>query len=143
MATVLLVEDNRDIRETLTDILEYEGYGVIEASHGREALTLLQDPAARPDVILLDLVMPVMSGPEFLDALRAEHGSISIPIIVCSGTLEDRVLSRLAPHAACLRKPIDVTELLALLAAHDPARQDPKQSDSSDESLELQAPSPS
>jgi CheY-like chemotaxis protein len=60
--TVLVVDDNPDIRVALTDILEDEGYGVMHATNGLEALDKLRTDAPRPCVILLDLMMPKMDG---------------------------------------------------------------------------------
>jgi CheY-like chemotaxis protein len=74
---ILIVEDNPDTRETLADFLAFEGYAVRGAANGQEALTVLQKEPL-PDLILLDLMMPVMDGCEFrrrarLPAERADR----------------------------------------------------------------------
>ncbi len=108
-AAVLVVEDEQDIRETLRDILEMEGYRVRCASNGKEALDALAE-MPRPRLILLDLMMPVMSGYELLQALRANNDLSTIPVTVVSA-----VGDRLAPggsRTSVLRKPVDLETLL-------------------------------
>lgn len=105
-SAVLVVEDEQDIRETLRDILEMEGYRVRCACNGKEALDALAE-MPRPRLILLDLMMPVMSGYELLQALRANDDLASIPVTVVSA-----VGDRLAAGTPVLRKPVDLETLL-------------------------------
>lgn len=112
-AAVLVVEDEQDIRETLRDILEMEGYRVRCACNGKEALDALAE-MPRPLLILLDLMMPVMSGYELLQALRANDDLASIPVTVVSA-----VGDRLAEGTAVLRKPVDLETLLHAVDAVD------------------------
>ena len=105
-AAVLVVEDEQDIRETLRDILEMEGYRVHCASNGKEALDALAE-MPRPRLILLDLMMPVMSGYELLQALRANDDLSSIPVTVVSAVGE-----KLTEGTSVLRKPVDLETLL-------------------------------
>jgi DNA-binding response OmpR family regulator len=109
------VDDDLDCRETLADLLFAEGYEVTTADNGLEALGQL-DP--RPDVIVLDLMMPVMIGSEFI-----QRAGTATPVIVLSA-LRDR--SKVSTHvAAWLQKPVDVEQLLltiAELAGGAPAR---------------------
>jgi CheY-like chemotaxis protein len=105
-SAVLVVEDEQDIRETLRDILEMEGYRVRCACNGKEALDALAE-MPRPRLILLDLMMPVMSGYELLQALRANDDLASIPVTVVSA-----VGDRLAAGTSVLRKPVDLETLL-------------------------------
>ncbi|HET6343273.1 MAG TPA: response regulator, partial [Myxococcota bacterium] len=67
---ILLVENDRDIQETLRELLTEEGYDVAMANNGQEALTYLRTASRRPDAILLDLMMPVMDGLQFREAQR-------------------------------------------------------------------------
>jgi CheY-like chemotaxis protein len=111
--TVLVVDDDAEIRETLTLLLEQEGYTVLGAENGVQALEQLR--RGHPNVMLLDLMMPVMSGWEVLDEL-GECGELgSVPIIVVSAMC--------APGArACLVKPVDLEELLEVVGrcCHEP-----------------------
>src|ERR1700691_5925439 len=112
--TVLVVDDDAEIREVMIHLLEQEGYTVLGAENGLQALVQLRE--SHPNLMLLDLMMPVMSGWEVLEAL-AETGELArIPIIVVSAMC--------APGAqACLRKPVDLDELLALVGryCHEPS----------------------
>ena len=109
--TLLLVEDDYDIRAMLVMILEMEGFRVVRASHGREALGLLQGGLI-PDLILLDLMMPVMNGWQFREALKADARLSAIPIIVISG--DGRIPAQhMADEVTCfLKKPLNLDELL-------------------------------
>src|SRR5919202_3448487 len=103
---VLLVEDDRPVRETLVDALELDGYEVAAVSDGREALQAVAQQ--RPDVIVLDLMMPTMDGWEFRRLQREIHGDI--PVVVISATTDPR-LDEL--HAeAFLTKPFDLEDFL-------------------------------
>nr|AYM54087.1 family membership protein [Byssovorax cruenta] len=103
---MLVVEDEPDIRETLRDILEMEGYRVRCASNGKEALDALAE--MRPRLILLDLMMPVMSGYEFLQRLRENDDLSTIPVAVVSAVGDQRAVS----DTTVLRKPVDLDTLL-------------------------------
>jgi CheY-like chemotaxis protein len=105
---VLVVEDEHDLRESICDLLEYEGYGVAEAEHGREALQRMG--VTRPGLILLDLMMPVMSGWELMDLMKRDRAMSEIPVIVVSASHDP------PPGAvAFLPKPFEVAELLAIV----------------------------
>src|SRR5438552_202636 len=82
---VLVVEDDADIRESLGTILEEEGYGVVTTRNGREALSYLRSGRPRPSLILLDLLMPVMSGAEFRAEQERDPALADIPVVVLSG----------------------------------------------------------
>ena len=105
---VLVVDDDPDILDALAEILEVEGYEVQRARNGREALQRLEQ--ARPDLVLLDLMMPVMDGWEFARSLSPASRP---PIIVLSA---DRNVSARAKEIGALdwlAKPFELTELLA------------------------------
>jgi CheY-like chemotaxis protein len=87
-ARVLVVEDDHDLRELIARWLEYRSYHVTEAADGRDAVELLEAGLA-PDVILLDLTMPRMSGREFLDWLRSSPEHRHRRVVVASAYLED------------------------------------------------------
>jgi CheY-like chemotaxis protein len=112
-SVVLVVDDDFDIREALSDVLASEGYSVVTAADGGEALDRLRD-GIRPDVMLLDLMMPRVSGVEVIDALRKDEKLRRIPVVVCSAN-RGYGPDDLGVHDV-LRKPVSVEELLDAVA---------------------------
>ncbi len=118
--SVLIVEDDADIRDALAEILRDEGYEVVGAGHGQDALTHLRG-GGRPALILLDLMMPVMNGWQFREAQVADATLAAIPVVVISA---DGAAAREAVHIgadAFLQKPIELEELLVTVARYCPA----------------------
>jgi len=113
--SILVVDDDVEILESLRDALEDAGYSVTTARHGREGLDRLAG-MDRPSLILLDLMMPVMSGPEFLDALREDDRFSDVPVVVVSayGHLADSTCG----VAGFVRKPVNLGTLLECVARH-------------------------
>ena len=111
MGKVLVIDDDADIRECLVDVLSAEGHLVATASDGAEGLARLRAHGA--DVVLLDLMMPVMDGSAFLAALRADPLLDRVPVIVASahGAVGDA-----EGASACLSKPYDLGPLLQAIA---------------------------
>ena len=110
---VLVVDDDADILEAICDVLEAEGYRVARARQGQEALERVGEE--RPGAILLDLMMPVMDGVAFAEALRARTGGDRIPIVVISA--DGNPQRAVAVGAQCyLAKPFDIDALLAQVA---------------------------
>jgi CheY-like chemotaxis protein len=107
-ATVMVVEDDHDIRDSLAVALTDAGYDVIDAQNGKVALDRLA--SARPSVILLDLMMPVLNGLEFLVEFRKNPSWARIPVIVASAN-RGYDASDLGTFAV-LRKPLDLDDLL-------------------------------
>jgi CheY-like chemotaxis protein len=110
---VLIVEDNPDARGMLTFACEVEGHVVQQAADGQQALDCLAD-GARPDVILLDLAMPVMDGWQFRAAQKARREWADIPVVVVSAHENLKEVAAIAPRA-CFKKPIDLDALLRTL----------------------------
>ena len=106
---VLLVEDDRSIREALLGILQDEGYAVTVAENGRQALDLLRSNAS-PDLIILDLRMPVMDGWEFRAAQKTESSLAGIPVLAISA--DGSAKAAAIDAAAYLRKPLSPEALL-------------------------------
>lgn len=106
--SVLIVEDDHPIRETLQDALELEGYNVRSVSNGREALGKLETTA--PCLIFLDLMMPVMSGWEFLEEMKKRTDSI--PIVVITAVNDDRIKEIRDRIVGVLEKPLQLEVLL-------------------------------
>jgi len=115
--TVMVVEDDRDIRDLLCELLEVEGYSVTAAENGEEALiTLRANQNALPSLILLDLMMPVMDGFHFRQEQLRDPVLSRIPVMVMTaGHRDDKVITQLAPRAF-IRKPLDVEEVLKLVS---------------------------
>ena len=114
--TVLVVEDHADLREMLTVLLESEGFAVETATNGVEALQRLE--AGRPAVILLDLMMPVMSGDEFRSRQLADPRYRDVPVICMTAAHDGRVRAdRLKAHEY-FQKPLDFDRLVGAVRAH-------------------------
>ena len=112
MATILVVEDNDDVRDMMAVTLELEGHHPITAANGREALDMLLR-GLRPCLILLDLMMPIMNGWEFRRAVEADPVLRHIPIVVVSAATGHSAAR--AAASAFLPKPIDVDRLLSVV----------------------------
>ncbi|HSB21140.1 MAG TPA: response regulator [Anaeromyxobacteraceae bacterium] len=112
---VLVVDDDPDILEAICEILAMEGYRVAQARHGAEALARVA--AERPDLILLDLMMPVMDGVAFAEALRTRHPGGHIPVLVISADANPERAAGGLQARAFLAKPFDLETLLAQVAA--------------------------
>lgn len=87
---ILVVEDDVDIRESLVDLLEDNGYGVAQAGDGTEALAVLGGGGAQPDLIILDLMMPNMNGAQFREAQLQLADHASIPIVLTTADRNGR-----------------------------------------------------
>jgi len=111
--TILIVDDDSDVRRSLSDFLEDEGYAVAAASNGRAALDLMRGGGVRPAVILLDLMMPGMDGWDFRQAQLKDPTLASVPVVVvtAAGFSPDTIRSQFNP-AAFVSKPIQPTMLL-------------------------------
>lgn len=107
---ILLVDDDRDIRAALGEVLEMEGFTVGEAGNGREALAYLGRKI--PNAILLDVMMPVMNGFEFREAQMSSPELASIPVIVMSADGKNQERHDLLRGASFVKKPPDLIELL-------------------------------
>lgn len=114
--TVLVVDDDRDIRESLCEVLEQEGYRVVSAGNGLEALGYLESARELPALILLDLMMPVMNGFQFRIAQKKNLAWSGIPVIVVTATSRAETVSTMDMEGVgFLRKPIELRTLLALI----------------------------
>lgn len=110
---VLVVDDDPDILEAICDILEVEHYRVARARNGAEALDRVEEE--KPDAILLDLMMPVMDGVTFAQALR-ERPAGDVPIVVISADGNPQRAASVGARAY-LAKPFDIDTLLAHVGA--------------------------
>ncbi len=107
----MVVEDDPDIRECVRMILEDEGYDVLTAANGAEAEAELDSSPDEPCLVLLDLMMPVMSGWELLDHLaRAGKLNDGLRVVVVSAAT-----TRLPTAVPCMRKPLHLDQLIAMV----------------------------
>ena len=111
---VLLVEDDPNVRRDVAEVLVEEGYVVDQAAHGFEAVERAREH--RPDVVLLDLHLPLLDGWTVRDRLRALHPEPEPPIVVMTTDRYAREEARHLGARACLPKPFDLDDLLRLLA---------------------------
>jgi CheY-like chemotaxis protein len=105
--TIVVVDDEETICETLKDVLEEEGYSVEIAVDGVEALTLLRTMSVVPRMIILDLLMPRMDGNAVLTSLKADPALADIPVVVSTSDP-----SRAPSGVLIMRKPVDLDMLL-------------------------------
>ncbi len=111
MSCILVVEDDRLVREVVSDALVCAGYAVASAADGADALDQLRDHPA--DAILLDLMMPVMDGWSFLDAISQDSDLRSIPVGIMSGVPALHQVAREQGVQVAVGKPFAVDELIA------------------------------
>ncbi|HSV07894.1 MAG TPA: response regulator [Candidatus Binatus sp.] len=112
--SVLIVEDDFDVRDALSQLLEFEGYLVAGAANGQEAIDHLRSTPP-PAAILLDLMMPIMDGYQFRSELMRDPSLASIPVIVISADSSVAEKAARMGATAYLRKPIEVDALLHTL----------------------------
>lgn len=120
-AVLLVVDDDRDIREALFEILREAGYEVIGAANGREALAVLR-AHGHVDVVLLDLRMPEMDGAAFRRAQLRDAALAEVPVVVLSATVDCKLVSQSLRADGCLVKPFQVDALFEVIEAARKAR---------------------
>lgn len=113
---VLVVEDHADVREMLTVLLECEGFSVRTAANGVEALQQLS--RARPSLILLDLMMPVMTGDQFRERQLADPDFRDVPVICMTAAHDGLARAERLRMDAFFPKPVDFEILLGAVRAH-------------------------
>src|SRR5512140_2253489 len=112
--TILVVDDEPTLRETLVDALEADGFRVVSAADGREALTRFR--AERPDLVLLDLMLPELSGIEVCRIIRAESG-VPIVMLTAKDSELDKVVGLELGADDYVTKPFSLRELTARIRA--------------------------
>jgi CheY-like chemotaxis protein len=115
---VFVVEDDRDIRESVVEVLEDEGYVVSAASDGREGLLLLRRATPKPDLILLDLMMPIMNGFQFREEQRKDPELAAIPVVVITADVNARAKAESLGAAGFVQKPVKIQPLLDIIEQH-------------------------
>ncbi len=109
--SILIVEDDPEIREVLKMSIELEGYKVVTAANGQEGIEALRS-VARPCLILLDLMMPVMNGWEFAEAIEADMILAQIPVVVVTA-YPDKAES--IKSKSILKKPVDMNAMFHII----------------------------
>lgn len=108
---VLIVEDDDDVREATRMVLETAGFPVVDAADGQQALERIHQ-GPKPSLVLLDLMMPGMTGSEVSASLRRNEETAAIPIVVFTGDVGGPEVARALRADACLRKPVEREDLL-------------------------------
>jgi DNA-binding response OmpR family regulator len=113
--TVLIVEDEWAIADWLQVLLSENGYNVLSAGNGREALDILHRET--PDLVLTDFMMPLVDGAGLLAAMQEKSATRDIPVVVVTSLLESVVRDRVVGYRAYLRKPFREAELMKIVRA--------------------------
>jgi CheY-like chemotaxis protein len=113
---LLVVDDDADLREAITDVLRDAGYEVVVASNGRIALGVLAKSNPLPGLVLLDMMMPVLDGAGFLAEVKGHPEWADVPVVVFSASANPN-LQELGARG-WVRKPVDLDALLEVVAQH-------------------------
>jgi CheY-like chemotaxis protein len=112
--SILVVDDDMDIRELLTELLRDQGFAVQSAANGQEALSRLADATPAPSLIFLDLMMPVMNGWELVQALQRQAQYRQIPVVLISADRDVMAHAEALGARMYLQKPIELKALLEI-----------------------------
>lgn len=116
---ILVVDDDPDLRGAIADVLAEEGYEVHCAGHGGEALAQLRTDGARPpSLILLDLMMPEVSGWDFLALQQKDASLAAIPVVLMSASSKAPAKGEVPGTVDAIKKPFKVEQLLDVVARH-------------------------
>ncbi len=110
--SILVVEDDDDIRNAIVDLLENEGYYAESAINGKDALEKLRSIKEKPCLVLLDMMMPIMNGREFLDEVMKDSHLAPIPVLIVSAVADK---SNTEGSVGFLKKPIDIDVVLKVV----------------------------
>jgi CheY-like chemotaxis protein len=115
--TVMVVDDDVDLRSIMACVLDSEGLGVIMANDGQHALDLLERGQV-PDLILSDMTMPLMGGEELCAKLKENSKTKDVPFVLMSGQEDIEVQTQLMGASGCLRKPYQLEALTSLIKTY-------------------------
>ena len=113
--SILVVEDDDSIREAMVEMLEMEGYRTYAAINGKNALSLLKDNIPKPCLVLLDMMMPIMNGREFLDEMMKDAFLAPIPVLIVSAIADP---SNSKGSVGFLKKPVDIDSVLSIVSKY-------------------------
>ncbi|MDQ3364727.1 MAG: response regulator [Myxococcota bacterium] len=114
-APILIVDDDRDVRESLRDTLSDDGYATLEATDGGDALALLRRPTTRVSLILLDWNMAPVDAPAFMAELLRDATLCQLPVVLLTADSRISGKGQLAGYVACLKKPVALERLFELV----------------------------
>ncbi len=114
--TIMIIEDDADISEAIVATLEDNGYSVLTATNGQDALDKLRRTTTLPNLILLDLMMPVMDGWQFRAAQTSDPLLAVVPVVLLSARVDVEAAAEQMATAGWLRKPVDLAALLDAVA---------------------------
>lgn len=112
--SVLVVEDDDDIRNAIVDLLETEGYCAYSAVNGKDALEKLST-ISKPCLVLLDMMMPIMNGRQFLDEVMKDSSLAPLPVLIVSAVADK---TNTEGSVGFLKKPIDIDTVLDVVAQY-------------------------
>lgn len=120
MSLVLLVEDDPDVREDLAFLLEHRGHRTVTAANGKDAMDKLRDGAldGPPDLVILDLMMPVMDGWKMRELMLRDPDLAKIPVVLMSGAGDLSEQAETLKATDFLLKPVDLDKLYRLVDSH-------------------------
>lgn len=113
MKRILIVDDEFGIGELLTDLLVDQGFRVKTAANGKQALAQIAEE--KPDLVMLDFMMPIMNGAATLKALASDPATRDIPVVLMSSLHESMITTECNGYAAFLRKPFKIPAVLELV----------------------------
>ncbi len=113
MAIILVVDDEFGIGELLEALLEDDGHRVLTAMNGRHGLQRMAE--AKPDLVISDLMMPVMDGAGLLRAMRDDPELCDVPFVLMCALPETLIADRIGGYSAFLRKPFKLADIIALV----------------------------
>ena len=113
LGTILLVDDDGESSDAMSECLEIYGYATLQAQNGQVALNLLKKMAAVPSLIILDMSMPVLDGRGFLERRFKDPVLLGIPVVVLSGT--EAPSCPLVNIKAYLQKPVTMNQLMSVI----------------------------
>jgi DNA-binding response OmpR family regulator len=119
---ICLVEDEPDVRDAITDALRSAGHGVQSFQNGTEALAAIDTALEPPRLVILDLLLPGLSGKDVLRRIRTGRRVPEVPVLVITGTDEDEDYLSPWPVVAVLRKPVLLDTLVAAVEKALPRR---------------------
>src|SRR5436309_1050770 len=119
MKTVLVVDDEFGVAEAVSVTLADEGYRVFVAANGSQGLAMLHD--IKPDIVIVDYMMPIMNGAQMIQAMRADRDYSSIPVIIMSSVEESALRHHVQDYQSFLRKPFSLDALLEAVRQSSPS----------------------